>query len=302
MAFSFLFRPTLVRLLRRAHMYAGLFLIPWVLLYGTTAFLFNHPAIFPPREPSVFSAPAYVDRGAILGPSTTADTIASHLLSALAADTSWHGAPVPRVVPGSADGSLEFAMRRGDTVFDAAYDLGTQSVRAERDMPPPPPPLSVIVPSTAILNLSTTPGGWAAQVTWRLGATAQLDTDPSHRPRASLTFRAVSDSNHWFFRYDVGSGRLVAEPIRGASELRVRDFFTSLHTTHEYPRTFSARTVWAMFVDAMATLMLYWATSGLIMSWQYRNLRRRGALVLASSLLTAVVLAMSLYRLTAAQW
>src|SRR3954469_7590145 len=35
---------------RRAHMFAGLFLIPWVFLYGVTAFLFNHPDAFPDRE------------------------------------------------------------------------------------------------------------------------------------------------------------------------------------------------------------------------------------------------------------
>ncbi|AMV37818.1 PepSY-associated TM helix domain-containing protein [Planctomyces sp. SH-PL62] len=32
---------------RRSHLYAGLLLYPWVLLYGVTAFLFNHPTAFP---------------------------------------------------------------------------------------------------------------------------------------------------------------------------------------------------------------------------------------------------------------
>src|SRR3954465_14895470 len=39
-----------MKLVRRSHMYAGLFLIPWVFLYGVTAFLFNHPDAFPDRE------------------------------------------------------------------------------------------------------------------------------------------------------------------------------------------------------------------------------------------------------------
>jgi len=33
-------------LVRRSHLYAGLLLYPWVLLYGATAFLFNHPLVF----------------------------------------------------------------------------------------------------------------------------------------------------------------------------------------------------------------------------------------------------------------
>ena len=29
--------------IRRIHLYSGLFMLPWVLLYGFTALLFNHP-------------------------------------------------------------------------------------------------------------------------------------------------------------------------------------------------------------------------------------------------------------------
>jgi hypothetical protein len=31
-------------------MFAGLFMTPWVFLYGMTGFLFNHPEAFPDRE------------------------------------------------------------------------------------------------------------------------------------------------------------------------------------------------------------------------------------------------------------
>ena len=36
----------LMKVLRRAHLYSGLFLTPWVFLYGVTALLFNHPDLF----------------------------------------------------------------------------------------------------------------------------------------------------------------------------------------------------------------------------------------------------------------
>jgi hypothetical protein len=35
-----------MKLVRRAHLYAGLFMTPWVFLYGVTAMLFNHPLVF----------------------------------------------------------------------------------------------------------------------------------------------------------------------------------------------------------------------------------------------------------------
>ncbi|MCA9059577.1 MAG: hypothetical protein KDA85_13815 [Planctomycetaceae bacterium] len=43
-------------LLRRTHLYAGLFLCPWVLLYGATAFLFNHPTWFSSQFQREFAA------------------------------------------------------------------------------------------------------------------------------------------------------------------------------------------------------------------------------------------------------
>src|SRR5262245_45281321 len=35
-----------MRWVRRGHLYLGLFLFPWAVLYGVTAFLFNHPNAF----------------------------------------------------------------------------------------------------------------------------------------------------------------------------------------------------------------------------------------------------------------
>jgi len=39
-----------MRLVRRSHLYAGLFMTPWVFLYGVTALLFNHPSAFPDQS------------------------------------------------------------------------------------------------------------------------------------------------------------------------------------------------------------------------------------------------------------
>ena len=35
-----------LRLIRRIHLYTGLFMTPWVFLYGVSGFLFNHPGAF----------------------------------------------------------------------------------------------------------------------------------------------------------------------------------------------------------------------------------------------------------------
>ena len=66
---------------RRAHMYAGLFLAPWVFLYGVSAFLFNHPDAFSDRE--VRSAPLSESGAPAIEGMPDAETIAARVVAAL---------------------------------------------------------------------------------------------------------------------------------------------------------------------------------------------------------------------------
>jgi hypothetical protein len=44
---------------RPVHLYLGLFLFPWALLYGVTAFLFNHPTAFGDQLTATFGRDAF---------------------------------------------------------------------------------------------------------------------------------------------------------------------------------------------------------------------------------------------------
>src|SRR5215212_3367202 len=41
---------------RRTHLYLGLLLLPWAVLYGITGFLFNHPSAFADTPTATFGA------------------------------------------------------------------------------------------------------------------------------------------------------------------------------------------------------------------------------------------------------
>jgi len=45
----------IMHLVRRTHLYLGLFLFPWAILYGVTGFLFNHPTLFADAPTTHFS-------------------------------------------------------------------------------------------------------------------------------------------------------------------------------------------------------------------------------------------------------
>ena len=47
-------RRRVMHVVRRGHMYLGLFLLPWAILYGVTGFLFNHPTAFSDQPTASF--------------------------------------------------------------------------------------------------------------------------------------------------------------------------------------------------------------------------------------------------------
>lgn len=77
-----------MKLVRRAHLYAGLFMTPWVFLYGITATLFNHPQLLSDVEQTQRSiAPADL-AGTPLATFPTPQALASQVVSAINANMS----------------------------------------------------------------------------------------------------------------------------------------------------------------------------------------------------------------------
>src|SRR5687768_13021395 len=70
-----------MKLLRRVHLYSGLFMTPWVFLYGLTAMLFNHPTWFSDRDVIEFGPE--VVAGTTLAQIPRPDDLAAQLLQKL---------------------------------------------------------------------------------------------------------------------------------------------------------------------------------------------------------------------------
>ena len=129
-------RKRAVRCLRRGHLYAGLFLLPWAVLYGVTGFLFNHPNAFPDQPARPFG-PADTAGTPLAAYPPAADT-AAQLVTALNAG----GTKYTLVNSEKAAFGREFAFATVTTpthvhsvLVEAA--TGTGVVRT-RDVVPPP--------------------------------------------------------------------------------------------------------------------------------------------------------------------
>jgi hypothetical protein len=113
-----------------------------------------------------------------------------------------------------------------------------------------------------------------------------------------LSFPVEHGKERRVAKYDLRSGLVSLSPE--ARSMRMPDFLTSLHMSHGYPREKKSQmmtTVRAVFVDAMAFLMCFWALSGIAMWLQLQPLRRSGLMVAIASLLTTVFVWSAMYRI-----
>ncbi|AGA24682.1 hypothetical protein [Singulisphaera acidiphila] len=138
-----------MKLVRRAHLYAGLFMTPWVFLYGITAMLFNHPLVFSDIEQKQRSITPADLAGTPLATFPTPQVLASQVVEAINATGGSDKASRYRLVnPDEASFAREYltSVPGGETDHLVRLDLasGVGTVRttpsrkeAEREAQPP---------------------------------------------------------------------------------------------------------------------------------------------------------------------
>ena len=282
-----------LKLVRRVHMYFGLFLTPWVFLYGVSAFLFNHPDAFPDREVRT------LDRSETAGTSLEAIPDASALaarvveaLNARAGGRSYrlHNsdyATLSRPLTVTATGrGREHAVR-----YD--FDSGAVTIRSTPTAGRSPHGL----PDGEILRLEDPPRERLARGVPVLLSRLGIEADGvSIRNPPDLVFDLDAEGERLRVAYNIQTERLSVRPVDDpAGRLSNRRFLTGLHLAFGYPSRPGARWLWAVVVDMMAAAMVVWGCSGPLMWWQMKSLRRWGAVALAASVVAATCLALAMH-------
>jgi hypothetical protein len=288
-----------LKLLRRAHLFAGLFLTPWVFLYGVTGFLFNHPEAFPDRE--VRTAGRAEVAGTPLDGFPTAPELAGRVVEALNAR--------------SADQGFRLVDRDGATFSRTLFVTATGRGR-EHLVRFDPETSEVFVRSTSLPNTAEVPwpGGPSVPLTdpprdrlargvpallAKLGIEADATTI---RNAPELICTIERDGRPWHLAYNLQSGATSARPAgERAGGLSPRRFLTGLHLSFTYPSRRDARWPWAVAVDAISVAMLFWGASGLLMWWQMKKLRGWGLAILVLSAAVAAAMAIGMHAVLASR-
>jgi hypothetical protein len=300
-------------LVRRLHLYLGLFLFPWACLYGVTAFLFNHPAAFADAKHDGF--PASDLAGTPLERPIDPETLAREVFELIRLrnpDAGW------KLVRGDNAGwSRDFTFataslrdgRKVSLLFDVWVGGGTirEALKEERSQPAPfasapvteeprrPPPQAVSDPDRLELN-DPLPARFkraAEELLRRKGYEVDAVTVNSV---PALEFHVEAEGEVWRASYDPMRGVVTGKVEDGVSStISLRTFLLRLHLAHGYPNSWGPRWAWALIVDLMAFVMCFWGFSGLAMWWQVKVTRRPGWITVVLGLISAIVLAWAMH-------
>lgn len=252
--------------MRRTHLYSGLLMLPFVLIYGVSAFLFNHAGGEPPL--------ALPESEAMRGQwSFDADALAASIVDHFA----W---PARTVAAAHGEGDWAFEFREADATWRLTLPLGDRPAtlrRVRASSPEERVPMSLFAAQGAAAERAAAAllaaSGRSATELRRLGAPTVRFDGPNGERTVSLQRGQVS---------------------RSASAFDLERLLMRLHTTHGYATSHWARTVWAVIVDLMAAAMLLWTVSGVWMWWLKRSHRRSGGFVLLGGVAAAVLLGAAL--------
>jgi len=276
-----------MKIVRRTHMYLGLLLFPWILLFGISGMLFNHPEIGRDIEQRTLS-PAELSTLTGIG-AWNPDTIANKVVEKLNADSP--GYTLETSGPRAFSGWPLFATpgkngERHVLILRLDKGGGTFSTHAAgpKSEAPPFEGKTVDLPEYKMAALEAQ----MKDLLPKLGVDAPgpLHAHPEVNPELRFQVRDANGRS-WNIVYNLSSGRLDGRPTAAPSKLRFVELLGKLHTTHHFPVHGGITWLWALFADLTGFILVLWALTGLAMWWQMKPTRVLGA----GAIVVAVVIA-----------
>lgn len=270
---------------RKVHMYLGLVLFPWVVFFGVSGMLFNHPGV----GESVVARPVPAER---LRSLTGIEPVEARAVAEDVVAQLRSGGQDYRLDDGFESrffGGAGFATEgpgvKHLVLVDLAEGRGLVLTRPDRSAPS--------APFAGVIELKERD---AHALEARLaGLLPSLGVhDARHPPQLSIApsvrFRMRdADGQVWNATYDLGSGELDGRPASRSPSLSLHDVLGELHKTHHFPPHVSPKTFWVIFADLTALTLIVWAFTGLLMWGQMKRSRVVGAIAVGAGLLVAAL-------------
>ncbi|VTR98388.1 PepSY domain-containing protein [Tuwongella immobilis] len=305
----------ILQVIRRGHLYVGLMLFPWAILYGVTGFLFNHPTLFA-DAPTVRFSPADL-QGTPLESPPSPQQQAEAVLAALNAQQQpteaygMGGDPACYSARDTFVATVKAADRSFFVVYEPLSNSGTirettTRVLAEkapfatgRAEPPRQRGMGMGGPMQHQHGGISIPDSIIERIQSAIPTLLQRHGFPSGAVTVTtapdIRFPVMVGEQLWTAKYNPITTAVTGTVGEPQNELTVRTFLLRLHLTRGYPGEISTKWYWAIGVDAIAVVLCFWGVSGLLMWWQIKATRLPGLIVLAVSAITATSLGIAMH-------
>lgn len=275
----------ILKVIRRTHLYAGLALVPWVLMYAVSGLIFNHPSLS--GSPGVHRFVRDDLPPDVLADVPEPNAAADAALLAMRAAAPRAEIELDPSLPPKYGGFLQAQGEVDDQ--RVRLFLGERSGNGSLRMSP----VEVPEQPEAFAQLESMPvEGLEAAVFERM-ATAAAElwvSEPEAlelKSAPELTFIATIDGRPWRVTYDAVNQKPEFEELE-EPEIRTSRILARLHMTHTYPADFGVAWMHAFVVDLTIICLIMWSITGVVMWWQLRRLRRIGWVVMLSGVVASI--------------
>ncbi|TWT31508.1 PepSY domain-containing protein [Blastopirellula retiformator] len=293
-----------LKLIRRIHLYSGIFMLPWVLLYGFTGWFFNHPGYFTGDQVQSFQAAEVADGQ--LASLPKADVMAAQIVEELNVESFLVDGPEIKLTdsrPAEFSGFLTFNVAADGANHSVSIDpvSGAGEVRTNFITPeieesadtPPTNPLQDVRSVTIRDNALTKAQDATPQVLTDLGLASGSAIAGRRSP--SLVFSAEVDGVPTIVTCNLGNGGVTALREDSRPSIETKSFLQRLHLARSYSPHWNVRWFWAAMVDLMFLSMVFWGISGVLMWWQIKRTRLWGTGFLVASVVCATLLMVGMH-------
>ncbi len=274
-----LISPRLQKFIRRTHMYLGLLLIPWVILFGVSGFLFNHGSNTfggPIRYLAQLSPEESADAAgfAAVGLDTVVQEVVTKINEELEDEFQLAD---PKAIQLTSNIRFSAKGEKGDvTVALDPVDGSAEIYTVEFSRPEQTRPS---FNGQKIPNDALKPDELKKKAARILEAKEIKFSGSMRSGRRSPELRfQLKDQNGklWNTVYNLGNGQLSGRGGEDDNGMNFRTAVLRLHMTHNYPDQKNARWFWVLLADTTAITLVFWGISGLIMWWQIKPSRVLG--------------------------
>ncbi len=284
-------------LARRVHLYSGIFMFPFVLLYGFTGWFFNHPGLLTGDRttdivvksdlPSAGETAAQVvdelnyQSLVIEGPEIKlTDDRAPRYSSSLTYNVSTlNQSHVVTVNPTTGQARVRTTYKTTESKREPEQEKAN--------------PLADFTRTELEKNLLKQVADAIPPALESAGLESG-SVKPSSR-LSTIIFSADADGVPCVVTYNLANEAVSSLRADEPLEIENKNFLTRLHVSRHYTPQWDVRWVWALLVDAMFVSMVFWGCSGLFMWWQVKRTRVWGIGVFTVSLVFTAFLAIGMH-------